>query len=356
MVRSRHEHSAFVKFEIAQYGDATQKGTGMRFTTLDGLRGVAALAVLWLHTASALELPAPPNAGLAVDFFFCLSGFVLSRGFDHRLRDGLPWRAFMRLRMVRLYPMLALGVLLGTVANMTEPAFQTIAGLAMVPLFFGALAYPVNFPMWSLFFEIVASAWFGAGRGRENKWLLIATLVFSGISLTGLIILAGRVEGLGLGGVAFFAGFSRLIYPFAVGVLMSRINLHVRAPRLPPWVIATVALGLFLAPVRGPAYDIFAALLAVPVLVLLGANAAKDAAPKFWAGLGELSYPLYLVHVPVVALVTTLDLDTDALALLCTVSSLYAAWIALTVFDRPVRVWLSRPKVLTKPYIKGTFQ
>ena len=49
-----------------------------RFIALDGLRGVAAIAVALLHTGLWTGQMPLPRAGLAVDFFFLLSGFVVA--------------------------------------------------------------------------------------------------------------------------------------------------------------------------------------------------------------------------------------------------------------------------------------
>ena len=54
---------------------SSQRG---RYGALDGLRGVAAISVLIMHVSILLDHSnALPKAGLAVDLFFMLSGFVL---------------------------------------------------------------------------------------------------------------------------------------------------------------------------------------------------------------------------------------------------------------------------------------
>jgi peptidoglycan/LPS O-acetylase OafA/YrhL len=86
-----------------------------RLTTLDGLRGLAALAVVLLHCSELFVLDwVPHNAYLAVDFFFLLSGYVLARGFERKLRQG--WAIdFLRRRLIRLYPLVVAGSLIGFV-------------------------------------------------------------------------------------------------------------------------------------------------------------------------------------------------------------------------------------------------
>ena len=78
------------------------------FLTLDGLRGVAAFSVVLWHTSQVFGGRGwQPHALLAVDFFFMLSGFVVSYNYDARLTTGrlTPLR-FAKLRAVRLYPWL----------------------------------------------------------------------------------------------------------------------------------------------------------------------------------------------------------------------------------------------------------
>ena len=63
-----------------------------RYVTLDALRGVAAVIVIWYHVFEGFA-SGPRDQGfnhgyLAVDFFFMLSGFVIGYAYDDRLRDG----------------------------------------------------------------------------------------------------------------------------------------------------------------------------------------------------------------------------------------------------------------------------
>ena len=76
-----------------------------RFVSLDGLRGIAAIAVMLFH----VSLGYMPGGSLAVDFFFCLSGFVIALAFGKRFANGLSFRAFAKARFARLYPMMFIG-------------------------------------------------------------------------------------------------------------------------------------------------------------------------------------------------------------------------------------------------------
>ncbi|MFL5286868.1 MAG: acyltransferase family protein [Rhodopila sp.] len=135
---------------------------------LDGLRGIAALVVVFLHgTLFVGNIRYRPDAAcLAVDFFFMLSGFVIAHAYDERLAHGMTWRQFMAVRIIRLYPMLLLGTAMGAVlfiaAHLARHEAGVMATLLMaagsfmllpVGLAAGTVAYPVNIAAWSLFFE-----------------------------------------------------------------------------------------------------------------------------------------------------------------------------------------------------------
>ena len=82
------------------------------YLLLDGLRGVAALMVLWYHVfegfafAGGTMIETFNHGHLGVDFFFMLSGFVISYAYDDRWKaNGLSVRGFFRRRLIRLQAM-----------------------------------------------------------------------------------------------------------------------------------------------------------------------------------------------------------------------------------------------------------
>src|SRR5579863_5999263 len=83
---------------------------------LDGLRGVAAIAVVIYHFTSHTDFWAMRGAYFAVDLFFCLSGFVLAENYRARLAQGLSVGEFMMRRLIRLYPLYLSGTLIGFTA------------------------------------------------------------------------------------------------------------------------------------------------------------------------------------------------------------------------------------------------
>jgi len=132
------------------------------FYLLDGLRGVAAIAVMVYHAAALFVPVRLPGSYLAVDLFFMLSGFVLTHAYADRLAEGLSWRAFLVARLVRLYPLYIAGTMFGVlvvtavlIAGMGHLdalgwSSRVVAALAMLPSpdlgRGGTELYPLNVP------------------------------------------------------------------------------------------------------------------------------------------------------------------------------------------------------------------
>src|SRR5215218_10369185 len=100
------------------------------FEILDGLRGIAALAVVIFHFMEWVFPDVSKNfiahGFLAVDFFFCLSGFVIGYAYDDRIGQMGIW-AFFKARLIRLQPLVILGSVLGLLAFLFDP-FGSVAG------------------------------------------------------------------------------------------------------------------------------------------------------------------------------------------------------------------------------------
>jgi len=87
-------------------------GEKQRFYLLDALRGLAAIVVLQIHLrGEAWQIFG--SRYVAVDFFFVLSGFVLAQAYGER---HLSFASFLRIRLIRLYPLYLIGTLLGVLA------------------------------------------------------------------------------------------------------------------------------------------------------------------------------------------------------------------------------------------------
>jgi peptidoglycan/LPS O-acetylase OafA/YrhL len=358
---------------VPRKGIMGQKG---HFAGLDGLRGIAALAVVGLHGNQFIKFTAfHPSTYLAVDFFFILSGFVIAYAYDERIKAGLRLGSFLRIRLIRLYPMLFFGALLGGVSmvshhllsdtdNLDRAVTLALAGLLLLPagLAFGFEAYPVNNPIWSLFFEIVANVLYPCLlRLAKITW---AILIFCALALTFLTWSYQSVEFMGFDdGSLFLAGFARVIVPFLCGALIFHSRLFERFPAIPFIAVAGALLAVLLTWTPLPwLFDLAAIFLLLPALVCLGARAPMTS-PGLWKFCeisGKISYPLYLVHQPVMRAVAAVAQMprfhlSPALSLAVGVGiSIGLAWFALKFYDEPVRYFLShRPAAKPREHVAG---
>jgi len=328
--------------------------TKHRFAFLDFLRGVAAFSVLGLHLGLGFGLKHYPAHGyLAVDFFFCLSGFVLSHAYGARLQAGMPAREFARARLVRLYPMILAAAILAPLAyyggGFAHPGFGqaavlTAAGFLLLPagLLFHQSAFVLNGPIWSLFFEWLANAaFFAEARAPMGRAAAFAVLAGFAAALAITILNVGSADAIGFASPAsFLAGFARVLYSFLAGVLVERYRPNWRAPA---WALTLVLVAVLYsgAGAGTPRYDVAAILLVFPAIVALGAGVGEPgrmAAP--WRFMGDLSYPLYVMHEPVLRAVFA-GFGRHA-ALIAAVAAVGVSYALLVLFDAPVRKYLSK--------------
>lgn len=304
-----------------------------RILGLDALRGAAALMVLWMHLHLSHRIGIyPPRGHLAVDFFFMLSGYVMARTYEGGMLGGV-W--FLRKRIRRLWPTVAAGSLIG-LAVISGPHWQLIAALnlMLIPALFAGAVFPLNTPMWSIFFELVANALHGGVLHRWRNSHLAALAGAAGIASLALAIHFGSYS-LGSNAGDFIGGFPRVIFAYCSGVLLWRIWQDQPPIRLHP--AALVPLGLFLFTPREPITDFLFVALACPLLIAAGLSAS----PGRWAAIGgALSFPLYAVHRPILALAAMLGAGPAAAA----AGSILAAAALLIVYERGRILRASAPR------------
>ena len=343
-----------------------------KFTTLDGMRGVAALAVMAGHFSQHASTPIFQNARLAPDLFFCLSGFVLAYSYEERLRGGAFLADFVRRRVVRLYPLFLLGLILGALAlamklaaGQTDlsPARAVLATglnlfylpyLADFTIQFGNEAFPsaifpVNDPSWSLFFELAINLLFALWAWGGGRFVRLIP-VLSAAALLATVAHLHQPEP-GWGASTFAGGFPRTAFGFFSGVLIFRYRapLARRLPKLPPGLLLLGIAAVFALPDL-PHETLFwtvCVLLAVPAVVALGfvAETRSLQFSRLLGYLGWLSYPLYCLHFPLYSVVTTLRGSAEApvwLVIALSAASILIAHAAGRWIDTPIRAWLGR--------------
>ena len=185
--------------------------TKPHYDLLDGLRGVAAVLVVWYHIFEAFAtspIDQRFNHGyLAVDFFFILSGFVIGYAYDDR--DGTP----VSMSMVMLA--MLMGLFLIPAVPGTGPEVRGNGEM-----------YPLNGPSWSLFFEYIGNILYALFLRRLPTKVLTVLVGLAGIGLASFAIFNfsgyGHLGvGWSMGDYNLIGGFLRLLFSFSIGLLMS---------------------------------------------------------------------------------------------------------------------------------------
>ena len=373
-----------------------------RYEILDGLRGVAALMVVIFH---CFETYIPQfgtqivNHGyLAVDFFFVLSGFVIGYAYDDRWDRMSTWGFFKR-RLTRLHPMVIAGTLIGAALfffsgsafpkTLETPAWKfflcLVMGLFMIPCGHGldirgwAEMNSFNGPNWTLTFEYFGNILYAFILRRLPK-IALAILCTACAILTLDLTLGWDIFGLFPDGPQYtviggwsldpqqlYIGFTRLLYPFLCGLLISRILPSHRSESNPSgspihlrggfWWCSLILVVLFSIPCIGGKtgipdgiYQAVCILLLFPLIVLAGSGSVttdrKSTAVCKW--LGAISYPIYITHYPLMYMQMSWVADHQdaplwihiAVNLGVVFMSILLAWCLLKVYDEPVREWL----------------
>ena len=346
--------------------------TKRHFTALDGLRGVAALVVVIFHfmemAISDYSKLFIGHGFLAVDFFFCLSGFVIGYAYDDRVgKMGIS--SFLKVRLIRLHPMVVFGSVLGLTTLLIDPfrggplsysagrlALMFLASIFLIPYPTmqerGLSLFGLNAPSWSLFWEYVANIVYAIVLYRLSRRWLITTTVLAAIVLCITGHTAGNLWG-GFNGDSLWTGGARVTFSFLAGLLVYRSKWMIRT-KLGFSGLSILLLLAFLMPYAQGGWKREAAVMIVyfPLLVALGAGTKlSPRSEKFCRFSGNMSYPLYMTHYAVIWIFANYyeshKPDTTHLALVVSCGVLIMvsfAYLAMVFYDIPVRRSL-RPKV-----------
>ena len=365
--------------------------TKPHYDLLDGLRGVAALLVVVYHIfegyafAGGGTIKFVNHGLLAVDFFFILSGFVISYAYDDRW-GKMTLGGFFKRRLIRLHPMIIIAAVIGAASFLIGGCQQwsgavtpiswvmvaTLLTMFMVPAVPGAgyevrgngEMFPLNGPMWSLFFEYIGNILYALVIRRLSTKLLAALAVVLGAIHAWIFV--NDLSGYGMMGVGwtidtinFWGGLVRMLFPFTVGMLLAR-TFKPRKVKGAFWMCTAILFALFTVPFIGAQssinlnclYEVLCVVVVLPFVVWLGAcgSAEKSLTGRISNFLGQLSYPLYLVHYPVMYLFYAWLIEnqrytfreTMGVTALAMLTSIAIAYACLKLYDEPVRKWLAR--------------
>jgi len=347
----------------------------IRYATLDGLRGVAAICVVLHHTNIYRDSAAlAPRGALAVDFFLMLSGFVIAKTYQERLHSGLSLASFAKRRLIRLYPVALVGLLFGVFKLVSESALgyegpnltQVIiaCGLNIFLLPYWAASpfrgemFPTNPPIWSLFAELGLNfGWAAFEKSNLKRSALLAIVAFSGAA-SGSCICRNGVETLSYSAV--LGPCARIAFAFLLGAsLVGRWNVSPRIRGLfvhPLFLSALLSLAL-LNQATGVVWDILAIYILLPAVLVCGISAGLEREGPIQKFLGDISYPLYAVHFPIFLLISgflhrfPLNVGVRLAIALGMMISFATAVVISRYLDGPMRSLLSKILIRENPPI-----
>ena len=358
------------------------------YEILDGLRGVAALLVVLFHIfevhSHGDHSKQIINHGyLAVDFFFMLSGYVISYAYDDRW-GRMSLKDFFKRRLIRLHPMIIIGMIIGAVLYYCQyspglgwrvisevPVWKMllvmVIGFTLIPVGRGldirgwSEMHPLNGPAWSLFYEYIANIVYAIFLRRTTKTILtilviIAACVTAHYALTNPN--GNIIGGWSISPHQLRIGFTRLAFPFLAGLLLARITkIHYIKNA---FLTTSLLLVLFMSvPHIGNKeqlwlngiYECFCLMILFPIIVWIGAGGKVKGkkAYRLCRFLGDISYPIYITHFPIVyvymAWVTNnryTMADSWHVGILCVIISIVVAYTSMKLYDIPVREWLRK--------------
>lgn len=342
------------------------------FEILDGLRGIAALAIVLFHFMEMAYSDYSQNfighGFLAVDFFFCLSGFVIGYAYDDRIgKMGVV--EFFKSRIIRLHPLVILGSALGLLTYLFDPfnMHQALNGAdQIILLFLGSIfliplpvmperyfnLFSFNAPSWSLFWEYIANIFYAFILYKISRRYLLLLTILSAAALGYVSHRSGGLMG-GWSGQTFWDGCARISFSFLAGLLVYRSN----------WIIKTklgfAGMCILLALSLVMPYsewnwltELMVVLFYFPLLIALGAGAKlTQRLKKVCVFSGKISYPLYMTHYAAIWIFgnyySSHKPGTTQLFLIIftgTILLVGLAYLAMVVYDTPVRRYLSNKR------------
>ena len=339
------------------------------FEILDGLRGIAALIIVIFHFMEVAISDYSKNfighGFLAVDFFFCLSGFVIGYAYDNRI-GKMGVIEFFKSRIIRLHPLVILGSLLGLFTFFYDPfsSHEHAYGLGkLMLLFFSSILlipmpimeerffnlFSFNAPAWSLFWEYIANIVYAFILCKINRNLLLLLVLLSALAICFVNYRAGSLMG-GWAGSNFWDGGARISYSFLAGLLVYRSNWIIKN-KLGFAGLTVLLLLAFLMPYSKWNWltESVVVLFYFPLLIALGTGARlTKGLKKLCVFSGKISYPLYMTHYAAIWVFASYFYShkpgtTELFFVIAIGTSLLVgiAYIAMVVYDIPVRHYLT---------------
>jgi Predicted acyltransferases len=299
-------------------------------------------------------------------------------------------KEFFKRRLIRLHPMIIMGMIIGAVTYYAQSskAFPTIETVPVVKMLLVMIIgftllpvppsmdirgwnemHPLNGPAWSLFFEYIANILYGLLIRKFSNRMLSIFVFIAGCALIHMALTSPHgdiIGGWSIEPSQLRIGFTRLLYPFFAGLLLSRICKPGSIRHAFLWCSLILIVVLVIPKVGGEnhvwingLYDALCIIFVFPVIVYLGASGTVQGkySSRINKFLGDISYPIYIVHYPFIYLFMAwvakyksfLNEETSEayFALFVTASvvlitSITVAYLCVKMYDIPVRKWLAK--------------
>ncbi len=325
-----------------------------------------------------------------MNFFFALSGYVLCYSYQDRF-DLLGYKGFFKRRITRLHPMLLIGILMGIIFFYYSGSTEVFHAVDSTPWYFLMLQafltllcipFPqswdirgwgelssINGPVWTLIYEYIANILYAFIFRFLPTWGLAILALGAAVCSTDIALnmnIFGNLTdkdyfyyingGFVLTPEHIYLGFTRLLYPFLIGLIMSRVGKMIKSNH-GFLITSLIVFGMFNMPkfdgggnIIDGAYQLACVLILFPIILVIGAGSKVTGkmSTKVCKFLGDISFPLYITHYPVLYMHMSwaqrhLDLPVSThvfVAITTTILVIMIAWASLKLYDIPVRAWL----------------
>jgi peptidoglycan/LPS O-acetylase OafA/YrhL len=293
-----------------------------KFHVLNSLRGIAALSIAYLHLGTGVI----SGAYLAVDFFFVLSGFILTYSYHDKTQPTRSPGEFVINRIARLYPLHIFTFIFFAVIFYIDRGifpeygkdllFSILQQLTMTHnVGFYSSGGTWNHPAWSISVEFWVGIIFISFIRPETSSIKILLT-----SLAILVFMSGNLANLDVSYQNLYAyintGILRCMAAFLMGILACRSWLIIRKLELSllAWniieftAVFLVYLLMFVRESYQSEVDFFApAIFYVAVLVFSMEKGIPSKILFNFRYLGKISYSIYLNQLPVMIFIRYLD-------------------------------------------------
>ena len=299
------------------------------YPSLESFRGIAAVSVVLYHLGfvNGDRLAFLQGAGIFVDFFFLLSGFVMSHAYLGRIRDGLGFWPYLRARLARLYPLHLFLLLVWVPYILVKLYVYTTMGFGEDPTLSSnpesflanfALVHSMhvldylswNYPSWSISVEFWAYVLFFALVSFSGRFLpltLAICAVGSGILLVWLGLALDTRHGMLF---TYDYGFLRCVLSFCTGALICHFHRHFTLAVGPAFLsaveVALCALCILLVSYAHGNVAVQAITIATFAVTLFWFANSTGVVTRLMSlqafrFIGLISYSIYMTHAIIVA-------------------------------------------------------